>query len=300
MPIAAVAAVLDPELVVLGGGIGTGGGDLLLRPMSEALAAISPFTTRLEVSTLGVDAVIAGCTTPASRLARSIASSAPTRRSRGRAIDLMQVASSVDRGHSAAASGAHEGHRRRRRQHLQPRARRGHSAASRDRLDITDVVLHDVDPDRLEVVGGRRAADRSRARVLAARLTLHGRPRRGGRGGIGGAAADPHRRPGARYTRRDDPAACGCVGQETTGAGGFAKALRTVPVVLDIAERVRRHAADDAWIVDFTNPVGIVTRALLDHGHRALGLCNVAIGFQRLFAGWLEVSPESVHSAMQG
>src|SRR5579862_972430 len=49
--IAAVAAVLDPELVVLGGGIGTGGGDLLLRPISEALASISPFSPRLEVST---------------------------------------------------------------------------------------------------------------------------------------------------------------------------------------------------------------------------------------------------------
>ena len=47
---------------------------------------------------------------------------------------------------------------------------------------------------------------------------------------------------------------------------------------------VRRHAAPDAWIVDFTNPVGIVTRALLQEGHRAVGLCNVAIGFQRLFA----------------
>ena len=76
---------------------------------------------------------------------------------------------------------------------------------------------------------------------------------------------------------------CGCVGQETTGAGGLAKALRTVPVVLDIAEQVTK-AAPDAWIIDFTNPVGIVTRALLQAGHRAVGLCNVAIGFQRRFA----------------
>ena len=50
----------------------------------------------------------------------------------------------------------------------------------------------------------------------------------------------------------------------------------------------------DAWIVDFTNPVGIVTRALLDAGHRAVGLCNVAIGFQRRFAGMLGVEPERV------
>ena len=79
------------------------------------------------------------------------------------------------------------------------------------------------------------------------------------------------------------PVACGCLGQETTGYGGLAKALRTVPVVLDIAERVRR-LAPDAWIVDFTNPVGIVTKALLDEGHRAVGLCSAAMVFQRHFA----------------
>jgi 6-phospho-beta-glucosidase len=90
------------------------------------------------------------------------------------------------------------------------------------------------------------------------------------------------------------PLECGCLGQETTGAGGLAKAMRTVPVVLDVAERVRRLAAPGAWIVDFTNPVGIVTRALLDAGHRAVGLCNVAIGLQRYFARVLEVSPDRV------
>ena len=67
-----------------------------------------------------------------------------------------------------------------------------------------------------------------------------------------------------------------------------------MPVVLDIAETVRKRAADDAWIVDFTNPVGIVTRALLNAGHRAVGLCNVAIGFQRWFAELLRVSPDDV------
>jgi 6-phospho-beta-glucosidase len=95
----------------------------------------------------------------------------------------------------------------------------------------------------------------------------------------------------ARLRDETLPLACGCVGQETTGAGGFAKALRTVPVVLEIAARVRERAAADAWIVDFTNPVGIVTRALLDHGHRAVGLCNVAITLQRRFASLLGVDP---------
>src|SRR6188472_4335729 len=98
----------------------------------------------------------------------------------------------------------------------------------------------------------------------------------------------------ARLSDETVPLACGCIGQETTGAGGLAKALRTVPVVLEIADRVRACAADGAWIVDFTNPVGIVTRALLDAGHRAVGLCNVAIGFQREFARLLGVAPPRV------
>jgi predicted NBD/HSP70 family sugar kinase len=58
--IAAIAAVLDPQLVVLGGGIGTGGGDLLLGPVADALAAISPFSPRIAISGLGADGVIAG------------------------------------------------------------------------------------------------------------------------------------------------------------------------------------------------------------------------------------------------
>ncbi len=98
----------------------------------------------------------------------------------------------------------------------------------------------------------------------------------------------------ARLRDETIPASCGCVGQETTGAGGLAKAMRTVPVVLEIAQRARELAADDAWIVDFTNPVGIVTRALLDAGHRAIGLCNVAINFQRQIAAHLGVPPERV------
>jgi 6-phospho-beta-glucosidase len=65
-------------------------------------------------------------------------------------------------------------------------------------------------------------------------------------------------------------------------------------VVLQIAEQVRR-SNPNAWIVDFTNPVGIVTRSLLQAGHRAIGLCNVAIGFQRRFAGMLGIAPDEVN-----
>lgn len=98
----------------------------------------------------------------------------------------------------------------------------------------------------------------------------------------------------ARHGDETFPHEVCCLGQETTGPGGFAKALRTVPVVLEIAEVVRRKAKPGAWIIDFTNPVGIVTRALLQAGHRAVGLCNVAIGFQRKFAALLDAGPSDI------
>jgi 6-phospho-beta-glucosidase len=161
------------------------------------------------------------------------------------------------------------------------------------RLNVDEVVLEDVDLERREVVGGM-------ARRMLARQGYAGRLEV--TGDLDAALADAdfvliQIRVGGQDARlRDEtlPLACGCIGQETTGAGGFAKAMRTVPVILEIAERVQALAKPDAWIVDFTNPVGIVTRALLDGGHRAVGLCNVAIGFQRQFAAWLGVEPSRV------
>jgi 6-phospho-beta-glucosidase len=161
------------------------------------------------------------------------------------------------------------------------------------RVDVDELWLHDIDAERLEVVGGLARRQLERA-GWGGRLELVGELDPAVEGAefvliqirVGGQDA--------RFGDETLPLQCGCIGQETTGAGGFAKAMRTVPVVLSIAERVRALAAPGAWIVDFTNPVGIVTRALLDAGHQAVGLCNVAIGFQRSFAGWLEVEPERV------
>ena len=162
-----------------------------------------------------------------------------------------------------------------------------------DRLTVDELVLLDVDAERLEVVGG-----------LAGRML-----RRVGWSGSLVLTADRHRalegadfvivqlRVGGQAARFQDetiPLGFGCIGQETTGPGGFAKALRTVPVVLDLAEETAERGAPGAWFVDFTNPTGLVTQALLDHGHRALGLCNVAIGFQRRFARVFGVEPERV------
>ena len=98
----------------------------------------------------------------------------------------------------------------------------------------------------------------------------------------------------ARLSDETIPGRFGFIGQETTGAGGFAKALRTVPVVLELAEETARRGAAGAWFVDFTNPTGLVTQALLDDGHRAVGLCNVAISLQRRLAERFGVEPDSV------
>ena len=163
----------------------------------------------------------------------------------------------------------------------------------RDKIGVRQLVLHDIDPERREVVGGLAARMLER-QGFEGELTVTGELDRALDGAdfvllqirVGGQAA--------RLSDETVPLACGCIGQETTGAGGFGKALRTVPVVLGIAERVRELSSPDAWIVDFTNPVGIVTRSLLDAGHRAVGLCNVAIGFQRAFARHLGVEPAQV------
>ena len=161
------------------------------------------------------------------------------------------------------------------------------------RLPVDELILLDPDPERAEVVGGlaRRMLNRLE---WPGRLILTPDPDAALDGAdfvviqlrVGGQAA--------RYLDETLPPRHGTIGQETTGAGGFAKALRTVPVVLDIAERAARRAAPGHWIVDFTNPVGIVSQALLDDGHRAIGLCNVAIGFQRRFAKRFGVSPGRV------
>jgi 6-phospho-beta-glucosidase len=161
------------------------------------------------------------------------------------------------------------------------------------RVGVSELVLIDPDSARLAVVGP--FSDRiMRAAGHPAQVRWTTDPDEGLDGA--GAVLLQLRVGGQAARHRDEtwPLEYGCVGQETTGAGGFAKALRTIPVVLDIAERARRRAETGAWIIDFTNPVGIVTRALLDAGHRAVGLCNVAIGFQRSFAGLLGVEPGQV------
>jgi Alpha-galactosidases/6-phospho-beta-glucosidases, family 4 of glycosyl hydrolases len=162
-----------------------------------------------------------------------------------------------------------------------------------DRLPVDELVLLDV--------GSGATRDRRRARGTdgaCCRMGRNGPVDRPGDGGARGANfVIVQLRVGGNQARFQDetiPLRFGFIGQETTGPGGFAKALRTVPVVLELAERTAEVGAPDAWVVDFTNPTGLVTQALLDQGHRACGLCNVAIGVQRDLANHLHVEPARV------
>lgn len=159
-------------------------------------------------------------------------------------------------------------------------------------LPVSEVVLVDPQEERLELVAG--VSDRivaSFGRPYQVRTEVN----------LVHAVQDAdvvliQLRVGGQAARARDerlPLGVGSIGQETTGSGGLAKAMRTVPVVLDVASVVAEHAPD-AWIVDFTNPTGIITRALVEAGHRAVGLCNVAIGLQHFFADLAGVEPERV------
>jgi 6-phospho-beta-glucosidase len=166
-------------------------------------------------------------------------------------------------------------------------------ASRADRIPIDEVVLHDIDVERLEIVGGLAQRIMQR-RGSPARLVLTTDRHQALEGAdfvvvqlrVGGQQA--------RFKDETLPLKHNCIGQETTGPGGFAKALRTVPVVLELAEEMASRSTPGAWMIDFTNPVGIVMQALLDEGHKAIGLCNVAIGFQRRFARIFDVEPERV------
>ncbi|MFC9281983.1 6-phospho-beta-glucosidase [Streptomyces collinus] len=163
--------------------------------------------------------------------------------------------------------------------------------ADRGEGRVTEVVLHDLDAGRLHTV----------ARVLAEQASVVGdAPRvttttdldealRGADfvfsairvGGLEGRANDE------RVALAE-----GVLGQETVGAGGVAYGLRTVPVAVDIARRVAR-LAPDAWVINFTNPAGLVTEAMSRHlGDRVIGICDSPVGLGRRIARVLGADPK--------
>lgn len=163
----------------------------------------------------------------------------------------------------------------------------------REELPVRQIVLMDVDEERLRVVGGL-AQRMLRAAGAGTELSLTTRRLEALEGAhyvitqlrVGGMAA--------RIQDERIPLRFGVVGQETTGPGGFASALRTIPVLLDIA-RDMAEVAPEARLINFTNPSGIVTEALVKYTRvPTVGLCNSPIGFQRSIARELGVAPECV------
>jgi len=97
------------------------------------------------------------------------------------------------------------------------------------------------------------------------------------------------------------PLKYGVLGQETTGPGGFAMGLRTVPVVLRYVEMIKKWAAD-AWLLNFTNPAGIITEAITRVGgfEHAVGICDNPPGMVRAAAEFLRVAPEQLFPEYYG
>jgi 6-phospho-beta-glucosidase len=156
---------------------------------------------------------------------------------------------------------------------------------------VTEVVLHDLDDSRLNAV----------ARVLAEQAsTVDDAPRVTATTDLDEAlrGADfvfSAIRVGGLEGRANDERVAlaeGVLGQETVGAGGIAYGLRTVPVAVDIARRVAR-LAPDAWVINFTNPAGLVTEAMSRHlGDRVIGICDSPVGLGRRIARVLGANPK--------
>jgi len=163
----------------------------------------------------------------------------------------------------------------------------------KDELPVATIALMDIDEGRLRVVGG--LAERMlRAAGADVELRLTTQRREALEGAdfvitqirVGGLAC--------RIQDEKIPLRFGVVGQETTGPGGFAKALRTIPVLLDIAHDMA-DVAPGAHLINFTNPSGIVTEALLKYTDvPTIGLCNSPFGFQQGIARQLGVAPERI------
>ncbi|MFF3884476.1 6-phospho-beta-glucosidase [Streptomyces sp. NPDC001914] len=155
---------------------------------------------------------------------------------------------------------------------------------------VTRVVLHDLDAGRLSAVA-RVLAEQAAGDPDAPEVTVTtdlDEALRGADfvfsairvGGLEGRAADER-----------VALAQGVLGQETVGAGGIAYGLRTVPVAVDIARRVAR-LAPDAWVINFTNPAGLVTEAMSRHlGDRVIGICDSPVGLGRRIAKVLGADP---------
>ncbi len=165
--------------------------------------------------------------------------------------------------------------------------------AREEELGLRELVLEDIRADRLEPVGAfcRRMAKRAGAGFAITSTMDFDEAVRGADFVI------LQIRVGGQEARHEDilmGLRHGLIGQETTGVGGMAKALRTIPVVLEMERRIR-VLAPGAWIINFTNPSGIITETLLRHGETpVIGLCNIPMETRVELAAALGVAVERV------
>ncbi|WP_025852069.1 6-phospho-beta-glucosidase [Paenibacillus ehimensis] len=170
-----------------------------------------------------------------------------------------------------------------------------------DRFPVTDLWLVDIPEGehKLRIVGqlAQHMVEKSKL-PIAVRLTTNRREALAGADFV-----TTQLRVGLLEARiRDEtiPLRYGMIGQETTGPGGMMKALRTIPVLLDIAKDME-ELCPDAWMLNFTNPAGMVTEAILNHSKiRAVGICNSPIGVYKWLAGLYEVPMERIYAEFVG
>ncbi len=160
-------------------------------------------------------------------------------------------------------------------------------------LDLGEIWLMDINPERLEILG---ALGNRMARKLGVDIPIHTTLNMTEAIKNASFVVTQFRAGGMAARIRDEKLGLrhGLIGQETTGIGGFAKALRTIPIILDVAHEMER-SAPGAWLINFTNPAGLITEAVLKFSTvRVIGLCNIPIGYTMLAARAFGVPPETI------
>ncbi|MGB9787489.1 MAG: 6-phospho-beta-glucosidase [Dictyoglomus turgidum] len=162
-----------------------------------------------------------------------------------------------------------------------------------DKVDSLEIVLMDIDENRLNIVYEflKRMIHKVKAKIGLKKSTDLDKILPGADFIINQIRVGGNK---ARLLDETIPLEFNLLGQETTGPGGFANALRTIPVVYNIAKKVENYAPN-SYFINFTNPSGIITEMLLNYTKvKAIGLCNVPINFQKFFADLAEVDMKEV------
>jgi 6-phospho-beta-glucosidase len=168
-----------------------------------------------------------------------------------------------------------------------------------ERLGLEELCLMDINEKKLQIFGAliRDVAERLKSN-LNIMLTTDAKDALSGSDFVITTI-----RVGGDYGRVLDERTAlhlGVLGQETTGAGGFAMAMRSIPVILEYA-KLLHDVNPDAWILNFTNPAGMVTQALRDQGfERTIGICDSANGALHAVSSFLEIDSEELGSEVFG